>query len=696
MRDVRAEQFPVTKFTGVGGQVAARLEKLGLRTAQDLLFHLPMRYEDRSRVVPIGSLAPGLTTSVEGEVDLAEVVFRGRRALLVRISDGTGSLTLRFFHFSKQQQESFQRGVKLRCFGEARRGKSSLEMVHPEYRVLRDGDTAPQAENLTPVYSTTEGVQQGRLRALTTQALNQLNAGKLQVTELLPPEAIPDAKFPSLADALRYVHRPPLDADLAQLADGRHPAQRRLVLEELLAHHLSLQQLRNETRTLGAPEMHGDGKRVQAFLDQLSFSLTGAQQRVLQETFDDLQKPHPMMRLVQGDVGSGKTVVAALAALRAVESGYQAAVMAPTELLAEQHFRNFLEWLEPIDVRVAWLAGKLTAKQRREQLEEIASGAAKVVVGTHALFQESVNFHRLGLVVIDEQHRFGVHQRLALRDKGALDGRAPHQLIMTATPIPRTLAMTAYADLDTSVIDELPPGRTPVQTVVIPDSRRADVVARVNSAIDEGRQVYWVCPLIEESEVMQYEAAENTCAALREALPDRRVGLVHGRMKSTEKEHVMQAFKRGGVDLLVATTVIEVGVNVPNASLMVIENAERMGLAQLHQLRGRVGRGSIASSCVLMYRSPLSQLAKRRLAVMRETNDGFVIAQEDLRLRGPGEVLGTKQTGLAQLHIADLVRDQDLLPHVQKIAARVMQDFPQNVRPLIERWLGDSARYANA
>ncbi|HEX7046153.1 MAG TPA: ATP-dependent DNA helicase RecG [Gammaproteobacteria bacterium] len=693
---MRAEKFPVTNFTGVGGQVAARLDKLGLKTAQDVLFHLPLRYEDRSRVVPIGSLYPGTATSIEGEVDLAEVVFRGRRSLLVRISDGTGSLTLRFFHFNKQQQESFQRGVKMRCFGEARRGKSGLEMVHPEYRVVREDGELPQAENLTPVYPATEGVQQGRLRGLTTQALNQLKQGRLEVVELLPSEAIPGAQFPSLTDALKYVHRPPLDADLAQLAEGRHPAQRRLVLEELLAHHLSLQKLREETKQFGAPVMRGDGERVKEFLAQLPFSLTGAQQRVLDEVFADLEKPQPMMRLVQGDVGSGKTVVAALAAIRAVESGYQAAVMAPTELLAEQHFRNFLEWLEPIGLRVAWLAGKLTAKQKREQLEEIESGNATVIVGTHALFQESVKFHRLGLIVIDEQHRFGVHQRLALRDKGASDGHAPHQLIMTATPIPRTLAMTAYADLDTSVIDELPPGRTPVQTVVLPDSRRADVVMRVNSAIDEGRQVYWVCPLIEESEVMQYEAAENTFAALADALPQRRIGLVHGRMKPVEKENVMQAFKQGRLDLLVATTVIEVGVDVPNASLMVIENAERMGLAQLHQLRGRVGRGSIASSCVLMYKAPLSQLAKQRLAVMRETNDGFVIAQKDLEIRGPGEVLGTKQTGLAQLHIADLVRDADLLPHVQKIAARVMNDFPANVQPLIERWLGDSSRYANA
>jgi len=693
---VRAEDFPITGFTGVGPQLAARLEKLGLRTAQDILFHLPRHYEDRSRVVPMGSLVPGVSCSVEGEVELAEVAFRGRRTLLVRVSDGSGSLTLRFFHFSKAQHEAFQRGTRIRAFGEARRGPQTLEMVHPEYRILRNDEPAPAAEHLTPVYSTTEGVQQGRLRALTTQALKLLAAGRIEVAELLPPQAIPDARFPTLADALRYVHRPPLDADLLQLSEGRHPAQRRLVLEELLAHHLSLQQRRLEARREAAPVLAGDGRLGKAFLARLPFALTRAQQRVHEEIRADLARPEPMMRLVQGDVGSGKTVVAALAALQAVEAGCQAVVMAPTELLAEQHFRNFLDWLEPIGVRVAWLAGKLTAKQRREQLEEAASGRAKVIVGTHALFQEGVEFQRLGLVIIDEQHRFGVHQRLALRQKGARDGQAPHQLIMTATPIPRTLAMTAYADLDTSIIDELPPGRTPVQTVVISESRRAEVVARVAAAIDHGRQVYWVCPLIEESELMQFEAAEQTFAALSAALPDCRVGLVHGRMKPAEKEQVMMLFKNGKLDLLVATTVIEVGVDVPNASLMVIENAERMGLAQLHQLRGRVGRGSVASSCVLMYKPPLSATAKRRLAVMRETNDGFVIAQEDLKIRGPGEVLGTRQTGLAQLHIADLMRDADLLPHVQKIAQRVLRDFPESVTPLIQRWLGDSARYANA
>ena len=693
---MRAEDFPITGFTGVGPQLAARLEKLGLRTAQDILFHLPRHYEDRSRVVPMGSLVPGVSCSVEGEVELAEVAFRGRRTLLVRVSDGSGSLTLRFFHFSKAQHEAFQRGTRIRAFGEARRGPQTLEMVHPEYRILRNDEPAPAAEHLTPVYSTTEGVQQGRLRALTTQALKLLAAGRIEVAELLPPQAIPDARFPTLADALRYVHRPPLDADLLQLSEGRHPAQRRLVLEELLAHHLSLQQRRLEARREAAPVLAGDGRLGKAFLARLPFALTRAQQRVHEEIRADLARPEPMMRLVQGDVGSGKTVVAALAALQAVEAGCQAVVMAPTELLAEQHFRNFLDWLEPIGVRVAWLAGKLTAKQRRAQLEEAASGRAKVIVGTHALFQEGVEFQRLGLVIIDEQHRFGVHQRLALRQKGARDGQAPHQLIMTATPIPRTLAMTAYADLDTSIIDELPPGRTPVQTVVISESRRAEVVARVAAAIDDGRQVYWVCPLIEESELMQFEAAEQTFAALSAALPDCRVGLVHGRMKPAEKEQVMMLFKNGKLDLLVATTVIEVGVDVPNASLMVIENAERMGLAQLHQLRGRVGRGSVASSCVLMYKPPLSATAKRRLAVMRETNDGFVIAQEDLKIRGPGEVLGTRQTGLAQLHIADLMRDADLLPHVQKIAQRVLRDFPESVTPLIQRWLGDSARYANA
>ncbi|MDX1443097.1 MAG: ATP-dependent DNA helicase RecG [Gammaproteobacteria bacterium] len=691
-----ARTLAITRLKGVGPQLAEKLEKLGVRTLQDLLFHLPARYEDRTRIVPIGSLVPGQAAVIEGEIEHSEIAFRGRRTWLLRIADGTGSLTLRFFYFSNTQSKSAQRGQRVRAFGEVRRGKHTLEIIHPEYRVQRENDGGVVEESLTPVYPLTDGVTQGRLRALTTQALNMLKRGKLQIAELLDPALLPEAKHPSLLDALFYVHRPPPEADLHALHEGEHPAQRRLAFEELLAHHLSLRQLRRDAHQVSALPLQGGGELQRRFLDALPFSLTGAQSRVVDEVSADLAKPVPMMRLVQGDVGSGKTVVAALAALSAVESGRQAAIMAPTELLAEQHFRNFLDWLEPLDVRVAWLSGKLNASQRREQLELVSSGEAGVVVGTHALFQEGVDFHSLALVIIDEQHRFGVHQRLSLREKGASGSDAPHQLIMTATPIPRTLAMTAYADLDTSVIDELPPGRTPVQTVVINESRRSEVVARVNAAIDDGRQVYWVCPLVEESEVMQYEAAEDTHVALSEALQERRVGLVHGRMKPAEKERVMQEFKAGRIDLLVATTVIEVGVDVPNASLMVIENAERMGLAQLHQLRGRVGRGDVASTCVLMYKPPLSQMAKQRLGVMRETTDGFRIAQEDLKIRGPGEVLGTKQTGLATMQVADLVRDADLLPWVQKVAEELLDQQPDIAANLVQRWLADAARYAHA
>ncbi|MGH8495106.1 MAG: ATP-dependent DNA helicase RecG, partial [Gammaproteobacteria bacterium] len=498
--------------------------------------------------------------------------------------------------------------------------------------------------------------------------------------------------LPPLAEAVRYVHRPPPDASLDQLAAGRHPAQRRLAFEELLAHHLSLRLLRRRMRKENAPALAGNGALRSRFLAGLGFAPTRAQARVADEIRADLAGRHPMMRLLQGDVGSGKTLVAALAAIEAVEAGYQAAIMAPTELLAEQHFRTFDAWLAPLDVGVAWLAGAQKGKARAAALGAVESGAAAMVVGTHALFQAGVNFAKLALVIVDEQHRFGVHQRLALRDKGG--GLVPHQLIMTATPIPRTLAMTAYADLDASVIDELPPGRRPVRTAVMPDTRRVGVVERVRRACAEGRQAYWVCPLIEESEALDCEAAEKTHAELAAALPDFRVALAHGRLSSREKERVMRAFKAGEVDLLVATTVIEVGVDVPNASLMIIENAERMGLAQLHQLRGRVGRGAMRSDCVLLYRSPLSQTARARLAVLRESTDGFAIAEKDLELRGPGEVLGTRQTGELAMRVADLVRDQDLLPRVRKAAEILLAHHPQRVRPLVRRWIGGGDRYA--
>jgi len=683
---------PVTALRGVGPSLARMLEeRLGLRTVQDVLFYLPLRYEDRTRVVPIGTLRSGDRAVIEGEVQLAEIVFRRRRALLVRIADGSGFLTLRFFHFSAAQHEGLARGTRLRCYGEVRMGPAGPEIVHPEYRRVAVDVAVPAPESLTPIYPTTEGVQQGRLRMLTGLALAMLPSGDLR--DLIPHGVLDALDLPTLEAALRYAHRPPPDADLELLNEGRHPAQRRLAFEELLAHHISLRLLRQEADRDTSWPLTPCTDLVERCLAGLPFRLTAAQSRVWAEIAADLQREHPAMRLVQGDVGSGKTVVAALAALRAVEQGAQAAIMAPTELLAEQHARNFLAWLEPLGVRVALLTGRHTGRVRAALEQDLASGDIQVAIGTHALFQEGIAFKRLALVVVDEQHRFGVHQRLQLRDKGLADGRYPHQVVMTATPIPRTLAMTAYADLDVSVIDELPPGRTPIRTVVLQDTRRDEVVARIETACRSGRQAYWVCPLIDESEAVRYQAAEETAAALAVALPDVRIGLVHGRMPAAKKDAVMASFKAGKLDLLVATTVIEVGVDVPNASLMIIENAERMGLAQLHQLRGRVGRGSVESTCVLLYHGPLSPIARERLGVIRDTNDGFLVAQRDLELRGPGELLGTRQTGLMQLRVADLLRDADLLPGVQKAAALLLGGPRANIGPLVDRWVGEGERF---
>ena len=696
MKDATATEgtaAPVTRLRGVGPQVAERLEKLGIVTVEDLLFHLPLRYEDRTRVVPLGVLRPGMQATVEGEIELSEVVFRGRRMLLTRIADGTGALTLRFFHFNKAQEAMLARGARLRCYGEVRPGKLTFEMVHPEYRLLSKEPLPPEPPALTPIYPATEGVQQVKLRALTDQALVLLEHSAAPVPELLPPELLEEMRLPPLKTALRYVHRPPPDAPQAALLDGSHPAQQRLAFEELLAHHLSLRRLRlAEDRSRAVP-LAGTDAFVQRFRAALPFELTRAQERVAGEIGRDLARAHPMMRLVQGDVGSGKTVVAALAALACIESGKQAALMAPTELLAEQHYRNFRAWFAPLGLEPVWLSSRLRTMEREAALARLASGDAPLAIGTHALFQEEVRFAGLALVVIDEQHRFGVHQRMALREKGADQGLHPHQLIMTATPIPRTLAMTAYADLDVSAIDELPPSRKPVTTVAVTDARRAEVVARVDKACAEGRQVYWVCPLIEESEVLQCQAAEDTAAALATALPHLKVGLLHGRLKPKQRDKVMGEFSAGTLPLLVATTVVEVGVDVPNASLMIVENAERLGLAQLHQLRGRVGRGADESSCVLLYHPPLSRAARARLEVMRATNDGFEIARRDLELRGPGELLGTRQAGELNLRIADLSRDAPLIPRVQQAAALLLEQHPARVAAIVRRWLGDAARY---
>jgi len=682
----------LTALRGVGPALAEKLGRLGIHRPLDLLFLLPQRYEDRTRVSPLGGLRAGQRVVVEGEILHAEVAIRRRRSLLLRIADGRGQLTLRFFYFSGAQQAQLTRGRRLRCFGEVRLGPGGLEMVHPEYRLLSSEAPAPLEQSLTPVYPATEGVSQAMLRRLVGQVLERSIEG---VPDYLPAASLRKLELPTLAAALRTLHAPAPETDLAALATGDHPAQRRLALEELLAHHLSLRQIRERARTDQARPLPVDAAARAALLGSLGFTLTGDQQAALGDIEADLARGHPMLRLLQGDVGCGKTVVAAAAAVQAVANGCQAVIMAPTELLAEQHRENFRRWLEPLGISTAWLTGSLRGRARAATLAAIAEGSAQVIIGTHALFQEGVDYQRLGLVVVDEQHRFGVHQRLKLLGKGGAGGLKPHQLVMTATPIPRTLAMTMYADLDVSVIRELPPGRQPVLTVALPESRRDEIVARVHHACRTGRQAYWVCPLIEDSEHLPSQAAESTAAALAEALPDIRVGLIHGRMPGEDKERTMKAFAAGTLQLLVATTVIEVGVDVPRASLMIIDNAERLGLSQLHQLRGRVGRGAAQSNCVLLYRAPLSLTARQRLDVLRQTSDGFIVAQRDLELRGPGEVLGTRQTGLNQLRVADLIRDADLLPAVQRLASELLAGPPGPVAELIDRWIGEDARYGD-
>jgi len=678
-----------SSLRGVGPQLASRLERLGIHRVADLLLHLPYRYQDRTHVTPIGSAREGEEAVVEGVVEHAEVVAHRRRMLVCSISDGSGRLLLRFFHFGEGQRRSLAPGRRLRCFGELRRGPTSLEMVHPEYRDVERSSAPVLEDRLTPIYPASQGVSQRALRQLTEQAL----AALATLPELLPAELTRSMAFPSLASALRYIHRPPPDADRALLEAGRHPSQQRLAFEELLAHNLSLQRLRQRAVQQGAPPLQARDRLLAQLRAGLHFDLTGAQERVIGELLTELSRSRPMLRLLQGDVGSGKTIVAGAACARAVEAGWQAAVMAPTEILAEQHYHSFHDWLGGLGVTITWISGSLGPARRREAWQRVSDGEARVVIGTHALFQREGRFDALGLVVVDEQHRFGVHQRLALREKGSATDRQPHQLIMTATPIPRTLAMTAYADLDVSVLDELPSGRKPVRTVAVSDERRTEVVERISRACAEGRQAYWVCTLIEESEAMQCQAAEATYATLAEALPHLRLGLVHGRMRPADKEDVVQRFRAGEIDLLVATTVIEVGVDVPNASLMIIENAERLGLAQLHQLRGRVGRGGQESSCLLMYRPPLSEAAGKRLDALRQTNDGFRIAEVDLDLRGPGEVLGTRQTGPVGLRVADLQRDGELLPLVHEAARRLSRDGQDTVARLIRRWLGDSEAF---
>ena len=687
-------RIPVTALRGVGPKGAERLAKLGVHSVQDVLFHLPFRYQDRTKIVPVGSLRPGDQAVIDVTVDRADIRFGKRRSLLVQVSDGTGSMVLRFFHFTATQKSALARGVRLRCFGEVRNGPQHYELVHPEYQHVADDESIHVEQALTPIYPTTEGFHQLSWRDLIAQALQRLGKeGALD--ELLPSGLLSSFDLPTLSDAIRLLHRPPPELAKALMSEEGHPAQHRLAFEELLAHQLSMRLMRDAHRQQTAPVFDPaifELPHVQQLLGALAFDLTGAQRRVIDEIAKDTQQPYPMLRLVQGDVGSGKTIVAAIAALQAIEAGYQVALMAPTEILAEQHRVNFENWFSSLGIQVGWLSGRLKGKKREAMMQQVSQGDLPMIVGTHALFQESVEFANLGLVIVDEQHRFGVHQRLALRSKGK--SVTPHQLIMTATPIPRTLAMTAYADLDLSVIDELPPGRKPIKTVLVSEQRQGEVIERVRLACESGRQAYWVCTLIEESELLQAQAAEQTSEMLTEALAPLKVGLVHGRMKAPEKADVMQQFKSGELHLLVATTVIEVGVDVPNASLMVMANAERLGLSQLHQLRGRVGRGAQDSYCVLLYHPPLGAVARERLEIMRQTNDGFVIAQKDLEIRGPGEVLGTRQTGEVQFRLADLIRDQHWVEPVQKAADQLIAEKSEHIQPLIQRWIGEKQNYS--
>lgn len=695
-QEINFEYQSVIALKGVGPAVAEKLKKLEIYNIQDVLFHLPMRYEDRTRITPLGSLQMGQQALIEGVIDHSEVKFggRGRRSLLCYLSDNTGAVVLRFFHFNKAQQSNLSTGQRLRCFGEARRGANRLEIVHPEYQLVHD-DGVSIDQSLSPIYPKTEGVHQTLLKKISDQVLSQINTDRL--VEWLPEKLLHQYQFPGLIDALFEVHRPDKSANVFELNECATKAQQRLLFEELLAHQLSLLQARFAIKETNAKKLPLNKSTYSSFVQALSFELTSAQKKVIAEIGKDLNDEHPMLRLVQGDVGSGKTVVAAVAALHVINAGDQVAIMAPTEILATQHYANFIQWFDADNCLL--LTGKDKGKKRQEKLAKIAGGKCQIIIGTHALFQDEVIFKQLVLLVVDEQHRFGVHQRLALREKGSNDEKGnylvPHQLIMTATPIPRSLAMTAYADLDYSVIDELPKGRKPVTTVVVSTSRRDEIIQRIEKACEGGEQAYWVCTLIEESEVLQCQAAEVAAEQLIRELASVRVALVHGRMKQEEKQQIIAKFKNKEIDLLVATTVIEVGVDVPNASLMVIENAERLGLAQLHQLRGRVGRGGKQSACVLMYQPPLSENGKQRLGILRETNDGFKIAEKDLELRGPGEVLGTRQTGLMQLRIADIVRDEVWFPEVKRAASYLIKHHPQSVKPLVRRWLGKADRFVN-
>ena len=676
----------IHQLQGAGNAAAALLEKLNIFTTDDLLFHLPRDYEDRSTIIAMNQLTAGRSYLLEGTVKSVDFPPGKRKSMAALLEDDFGKVTLRFYHVYKGITDRAKIGSRLRAFGEVRVGARGLEMYHPELQLITEHTPLPQTQ-LTAIYPATDGLTQPKLREYVRQALEK-HAGELP--ELLPRQF---SNGYALRDALDYIHHPPVNANMLQLAQGAHPAQQRLIFEELVAHQVSLLTRRAYMQQIEAPSFSPSKTFAKQLLSSLPFAMTGAQKRVSKEIAADLKQNKPMLRLVQGDVGAGKTLVAGVAACHALEEGWQVALMAPTEILAEQHYLNFKKWFEPLGLTVSWLSGKQKGKAREAAEQIIKDGTANLVVGTHALFQDNVAFAKLGLVIIDEQHRFGVDQRLALRNKG-LNGMSPHQLVMTATPIPRTLAMSAYGDLDTSVIDELPPGRTPVQTVTIPLDRREQVLQRIAANCAEGKQAYWVCTLVEQSETLDAQAAEAAFQEIRQRFPELNAGLVHGKMKADEKQAVMQQFKNNELQLLIATTVIEVGVDVPNASIMVIENAERLGLSQLHQLRGRVGRGAAASFCALLYKSPLSQNGQERLRIMRETNDGFMIAEKDLELRGPGELLGTKQTGDIGFRVAKLERDDHLLNQAHYAAQQILKDYPQNAEALLKRWLPEAPRYA--
>ena len=688
------DSVAITSLKGVGPSLERKFNQLGIYNLQDLLFHLPFRYEDRTKLSPINSVKLGDRVQISGEIVSNKILFGQRRSLQCMLRDSTGFIYLRFFHFSSAQKNSLTPGKLLSCYGEVRRGRNGFEIYHPEYKEIYSYDNNSLENSLTPIYPTTDGIQQKRLRSFVKQGIEILNRNH-KLVEYLPSEILSEYKLCNLEDAIQTLHNPPNYLDLNTLNRGLSSFQQRLAFEELLAHRLCIRKFRKVPNQVLAPSVVFEQRLHEDFLDQLPFKLTNGQESALKDILSDLTQTTPMHRLLQGDVGSGKTVVAAIASIQVIGNGYQVALMAPTEILAEQHFNNFKKWCVPLGIRVGWLSGKIKGALRKETLQDLEFGACQILIGTHALFQKDVIYNKLGFIIIDEQHRFGVHQRLSLRNKASSSVFQPHQLVMTATPIPRTLAMSVYADLDSTVIKDLPPGRLRVNTAVISNEKRADIVKRIKDACINGRQVYWVCTLIEESEALECEAAEVISLSLANLLPKTRVGLIHGRMRSDEKNSVMTDFKNGDIQLLVATTVIEVGVDVPNASLMIIENAERLGLAQLHQLRGRVGRGNIQSHCILLYQTPLSRDGKLRLGVMRESCDGFYIAEKDLELRGPGQVLGTNQAGLMSFKIADMQRDALLLEDIKNVSESLMLNNKEIVDPLINRWLSNREEYAN-